>query len=433
MEVTRILAEHVVASRTRTFRPRCGMKLLGLSARQMTWALGIAATQAAGVREMFGSMCKHDARQFVTPAPGRGPGGSAPACEPVLDPGLRQNDVCGRFRIKLLSPDFSQEKYCMKRHAVMLTAALISTGTTSALAQNYPTRPIRLVVASSPGGASDILARTLAQKMTEDLGQQVVVDNRGGASGVIGTDIVAKAVPDGYTLLIIQPSLTINPSMIRKLPYDTIKDFTPVSLVVDAAQIMTCNPSVAAKSVKELIALAKAKPGTLNFGSPGVGTSPHLTAELFKLQAGVDMPQVLFKGSGPAFISLISGEVQVKLSTVISAMPHVKSGKVRALGVTTKKRVAIFPDVPTIAESALPEFDTSQWFGILGPARLPPAIVKRLNTSLSRATADPQVKERLVGQGVEVVNSTPEEFAAVIKRELTQWAKVIKAAGIQPQ
>jgi tripartite-type tricarboxylate transporter receptor subunit TctC len=321
----------------------------------------------------------------------------------------------------------------MNRRTAMLTLALIAITATPALAQNYPTRPIRLVVASSPGGASDILARTLAQKMTEDLGQQVVVDNRGGASGVIGTDIVAKAVPDGYTLLIIQPSLTINPSMIRKLPYDAIKDFTPVSLVVDAAQIMSVNPAVPAKSVKELIALAKAKPGTLNFGSPGVGTSPHLTAELFKLQAGVDMPQVLFKGSGPAYVSLISGEVQVAFSTVISAMPHIKGGRIRALGVTTKKRVSIFPDVPTIAESALPEFDTSQWFGILGPARLPQGIVKRLHESLARATASPDVKERLTGQGVEVVNSSPDEFAAVIRRELAQWAKVIKAAGIQPQ
>jgi tripartite-type tricarboxylate transporter receptor subunit TctC len=315
----------------------------------------------------------------------------------------------------------------------MLAWALIAMGAAPVLAQNYPTRPIRLVVASSPGGASDLLGRTLAQKVGEDLGQQVVVDNRGGASGVIGTDIVAKAVPDGYTLLIIQPSLTINPSMIRKLPYDAVKDFTPVSLVVDAAQIMTVNPSVPAKSAKELIALARAKPGTLMFGSPGVGTSPHLTAELFKLQAGVDMPQVLFKGSGPAYVSLISGEVQAAFSTVLSAMPHVKSGKIRALGVTTKKRVSIFPDLPTIAESALPEFETSQWFGILGPARMPPAIVKQLQAALTRATSSPEVKERLVAQGVEVVNSTPEGFAAVIRRELVQWAKVIKAAGIQPQ
>ena len=321
----------------------------------------------------------------------------------------------------------------MKRYVIIVWLALIGISAECVFAQDYPARPIRLVVASSPGGASDILARMLAQKLSEELGQQVVVDNRGGASGVIGTDIVARAVPDGYTLLIIQPSLTINPSMIRKLPYDAVRDFAPVSLVVDAAQIMTVNPAVAATNVKDLIALAKAKPGELMFGSPGVGTSPHLVAELFKLTAGVDMPQVLFKGSGMAFISLMSGEVSVAFSTVLSALPHVKSGKMRALGVTSPKRVAVVPDVPTIAESALPGFETSQWFGILAPARTPRPIIGRLYQALLRGSNSPDVKERLMAQGVEVVNQKPEQFAAVIKRELVQWAKVIKAAGIKPQ
>lgn len=321
----------------------------------------------------------------------------------------------------------------MKRYVIIVWLALIGISAECVVAQDYPARPIRLVVASSPGGASDILARMLAQKLSEELGQQVVVDNRGGGSGVIGTDIVARALPDGYTLLIIQPSLTINPSMIRKLPYDAVRDFAPVSLVVDAAQIMTVNPSVPAQNVKDLIALAKAKPGELMFGSPGVGTSPHLVAELFKLTAGVDMPQVLFKGSGMAFISLISGEVSVAFSTVLSALPHVKSGKIRALGVTSPKRVAVVPDVPTIAESALPEFETSQWFGILAPARTPRPIIDRLYQALLRGSNSPDVKERLRAQGVDVVNRKPEEFAAVIKRELVQWAKVIKAAGIKPQ
>ena len=321
----------------------------------------------------------------------------------------------------------------MNRYALIVWLVLIGISAERVFAQNYPTRPIRLVVASSPGGASDILARMLAQKLSEELRQQVVVDNRGGASGVIGTDIVARAVPDGYTLLIIQPSLTINPSMIRKLPYDAVRDFAPVSLVVDAAQIMTVNPAVAATNVKDLIALAKAKPGELMFGSPGVGTSPHLVAELFKLTAGVDMPQVLFKGSGMAFISLMSGEVSVAFSTVLSALPHVKSGKMRALGVTSPKRVAVVPDVPTIAESALPGFETSQWFGILAPARTPRPIIGRLYQALLRGSNSPDVKERLMAQGVEVVNQKPEQFAAVIKRELVQWAKVIKAAGIKPQ
>ena len=315
---------------------------------------------------------------------------------------------------------------------VMLLASLgMSAGWSSA--QQYPNRPIRLVVASSPGGASDILARMLAQKLSEELGQQVVVDNRGGASGVIGTDIVAKSAPDGYTLLIIQPSLTINPSMIAKLPYDATRDLAPVSLVVNAAQTLSVNPSVPAKSVKELIALAKAKPGQLMFGSPGIGTSPHMTAEFFKLKAGIDMPQVLFKGSGPAYISLISGEVSAAFSTALSALPHVKSGKIRALGVTTSKRIQILPDVPTIAESALPGFNTSQWFGILAPAGTPRPVIDRLYQALSRGASSPDVKARLEAQGVEVVNEKPEAFASLIKHELVQWAGVIKAAGIKPR
>ena len=321
----------------------------------------------------------------------------------------------------------------MIRSLLAAALALACIGAHGVYAQSYPNRPIRLVVASSPGGGSDILARMFAQKLTEDFAQQVVVDNRGGASGVIGTDIVAKSTPDGYTLLIIQPSLTINPSMIRSLPYDAARDFTPISLVVDAAQLLSVNAAVPAKSVKDLIALAKAKPGQVMFGSPGVGTSPHLTAELFKLQAGVDMPQVLFKGSGPAYVSLISGEISVMFATVLSQLPHVKSGKVRALGVTTKKRVAAVADVPTIAEAGLPGFETSQWFGFLGPARLPRPIVERLYEALARAAGGPDVKGRLEAQGMDVVASKPEEFAAVIRRELEQWAKVIKAAGIKPQ
>jgi tripartite-type tricarboxylate transporter receptor subunit TctC len=321
----------------------------------------------------------------------------------------------------------------MIRGTLVLALALLGVSAECALAQSYPIRPIRLVVASSPGGASDILGRLLAQKLGEELGQQVVVDNRGGASGVIGTDIVAKATPDGYTLLIIQPSLTINPSMIRKLPYDAVRDFAPVSCVVDAVQIMTVNPSVAAKTVKDLIALAKAKPGQLTFGSPGIGTSPHMTMELFKQTAGVDIPQVLFKGSGPAFISLISGEISATVSTALSAMPHVKSGRIRALGVTASRRVQILPDVPTLSETGLPGFIASQWFGILAPAGTPRPIVDRLYQALTRGASSADFVERMTAQGVDVVNRKPDEFAALIKLELAQWAKVIKSAGITPQ
>jgi tripartite-type tricarboxylate transporter receptor subunit TctC len=324
-------------------------------------------------------------------------------------------------------------RIAMKRCLPLLALALLGSGIECVLAQKYPTRPIRLVVASSPGGASDILARLLAQKLGEELGQQVVVDNRGGASGVIGTGIVAKATPDGYTLLIIQPSLTINPSMIRKMPYDAVRDFAPVSLVVDAFQIMTVNPAVPAKSVKDLIALAKAKPGQLTFGSPGIGTSPHMTAELFKQTAGVDMPQVSFKGSGMAFISLISGEISAAVSTALSAMPHVRSGRIRALGVTAPKRLQILPDVPTFVESGLPGFVISQWFGFLAPAGTPRPIINRLHQALTRGASSPEVVSRLAAQGVEVVNRKPEEFASLIRREIAQWNKVVKAAGIKPR
>ena len=321
----------------------------------------------------------------------------------------------------------------MNRNLIILALAVLGFGVECALAQKYPTRPIRLVVASSPGGASDILARMLAQKLSEELGQQVVVDNRGSASGVIGTDIVAKATPDGYTLLIIQPSLTINPSMVRKLPYDAVRDFAPISHVVDACQVLTVNAALPAKSVKDLIALAKAKPGQLTFGSPGFGTSPHMTAELFKQTAGVDMQQIIFKGSGAAFISVISGEISAAVSTALSAMPHVRSGRLRALGVTTAKRIQILPDVPTLAEAGLPGFVTTQWFGILAPAGTPRPIIDRLYQSLTRGAGSPEVVKHLAGQGVEVVNRKPEEFAALIKREIAQWAKVIKTAGITPQ
>ena len=313
-----------------------------------------------------------------------------------------------------------------------LTIAFAALGAQGALAQNYPTRPVRLVVASSPGGASDILARMLAQKLGEEFREQIVVDNRGGASGILGTDIVAKAQPDGYTLLIIQPSLTINPNVFKKLPYDVVRDFAPISLVVDAAQMLAVNPSLPAKSAKELIGLAKAKPGQLTFGSPGFGTSPHLTAELFKHKAGIDMQQIIFKGSGPAYVSMISGEISAMFATALSMMPHVKTGRIRPLGVTLLKRLEILPDVPTIAETGLPGFKTSQWFGFLAPAGTPAPVIDRIYKALVRGAGSPDVKGRLAAQGVDVVTTTPKEFAKVIREELAQWASVVKAAGIKP-
>ncbi|MGZ5257380.1 MAG: Bug family tripartite tricarboxylate transporter substrate binding protein [Burkholderiales bacterium] len=316
--------------------------------------------------------------------------------------------------------------------ALLVAAALSALAAQSVLAQMYPTRPVRLIAASAPGGTSDILARLLAQQLTADLGQTFVVDNRAGASGIIGTDLVAKAAPDGYTLLLIQPSLTINPHIFATVPYDPVRDFAPISLVVDVPQAVTVHPSVAAKSIKDLIALAKADPGKVTNGSPGQGTHPHLTSERFQQAAGIKLQQVVYKGVGPAFVALVSGEVAVVFSAVSSATPYIKSGKIRAIGVTSLKRLSTLPDVPTVAET-LPGFESSQWFGVLAPARTPRAIVERLHQAIINASRTPDMQEKFASMGMESVVSTPEAFAKVIREETVTWANVVKAAGIKPQ
>ena len=314
--------------------------------------------------------------------------------------------------------------------AVLVTAAVLAAG--SALAQAYPVRPVRLIAASAPGGTSDILARLLAQQLTAELGQTFVVENRAGASGIIGTDVVAKAPPDGYTLLIIQPSLTINPHIFAKVPHDAVRDFAPISLVVDVPQVVNVHPSVPARSIKELIALARARPGTLTNGSPGQGTHPHLTSVRFEQLAGVRFQQIVYKGVGPAFTALVSGEVAVVFSAVSSATSYLRSGRIRAIGVTSSKRLATLPDVPTVAET-LPGFESSQWFGILAPAGTPRPIVDRLYQAIGNATRTPELREKFAAMAMETVNSTPDEFAKQIREETASWGKVVKAAGIKPQ
>ncbi|MEQ1776345.1 MAG: tripartite tricarboxylate transporter substrate binding protein [Burkholderiales bacterium] len=315
----------------------------------------------------------------------------------------------------------------------LASAVLAVASIHCAWAQTYPARTVRLVAASAPGGTSDILARMLAQKLSESFKQQFVVENRAGASGILGTDIVAKAQPDGYTLLLIQPSLTINPSIFAKLPYDATHDLAPVTNVVDVAQCVSAHPSVPARTVKDLIALAKAQPGALTNGTPGLGTHPHLTAELFQQLAGIKLQQVVYKGVAPALVALLSGEVGIVFSAVPSAMPYIKSGKIRALGVTTAKRLTSLPGVPSIAESALPGFESSQWFGILAPAGTPRPVIDRLHLAITRAAGNPEMKDKLEGMGMTLINSTPEQFATVIRNETETWAKVIKTAGIKPQ
>jgi len=301
-----------------------------------------------------------------------------------------------------------------------------------AAAQNWPTRTIRLVAPTAPGGTSDILARMLAQKLTDALGQQIVVDNRAGASNTIGIALVAKSPPDGYTFTITPASLAINPSMFRKMPYDTLRDLAPVSRIAESPSLLALHPSVPAKNVKQLIALARAKPGLVTFASSGIGTIPQMAGELFNLMGGVKIEQVTYKGSGQGVLSVISGEVSALFASPISLMQLVKAGKLKPLAVTSKARSAALPEIPAIAET-LPGYEAIQWFGILGPAATPRPVVERLSQELARILRAPDMAERLAADGMDVVASTPDEFAATLRAETEKWAKVIRAAGIQAQ
>ncbi len=320
------------------------------------------------------------------------------------------------------------------RHVKLSAAvAVLLVFAANSLAQHYPVRPVKLVAPTSPGGTSDFFARLLAPKLSEALGQQVVVENRPGASSMIGAHFVAKAAPDGYTLLISPAALAINPSMYANMPFNTQRDLAPVSLIAEAGNVLVVHPSVPARSVKELITLARKKPGSLVAASPGRGGSPHMSAELFKIMAGVDLLIVPYKGGGPGVIALISGEVSLMFTTPPSALVHLRAGKLRALGVTTKTRIQALPDVPTIHEAALPGYEATQWFGLLGPAGTPGPIVDRLYQETARAVRAADMSERFAVEGLEPAGSKPEEFAAYIRSELDKWAKVIKAAGIKPQ
>lgn len=307
--------------------------------------------------------------------------------------------------------------------------ALGSFTVSVAHSQSYPTRPIRLVVPYPPGGGTDIIARIVGQKLTENLGQQIIVDNRGGAGGTIGTDIVAKSVPDGYTILMAPTSHVINPSIYSKLPYDTVKDFVPITFAVSATILLVVHPSVPAKSVKELIALAKARPGQLNFGSAGNGTVFHLAAELFKRQAGIDMVHVPFKGGGPTIANLVAGQVSLAFETMLALSPFLKAGRVRALAVASAKRSSVMPELPTIAELGFPSIVAENWYGVYAPAGTSKAIISRLNTEIVKILRTQEVKERFQGLGTEVVASTPEELAEYIRTEIEKWSKTAKEAG----
>jgi tripartite-type tricarboxylate transporter receptor subunit TctC len=314
-----------------------------------------------------------------------------------------------------------------RRLALAVTMACIAP---IALAQAYPNHAIRLVVPFPAGGTTDILARDVAKKLTETLGQAVVVDNRPGAGGNIGADIVAKSSPDGYTLLMgTVGTHAINPSLYAKMPYDHVKDFVPVVLVAGVPNVLVVNPSVPINSVADLIKLAKAKPGAINFASSGSGTSIHLSGELFKTMAGVDITHVPYKGSSPALTDLMGGQVQIMFDNLPSSLALIKSGKLRAIAVTSLKRAPALPDVPTIAESGLPGFEASSWFGILAPAGTPAPIVAKLNAEVNKYLQSPEGKEQLLAQGAEIAGGSPEKFVAHIRAETDKWAKVVKASG----
>lgn len=313
---------------------------------------------------------------------------------------------------------------------VLMAAALLPQGAASA-ADGYPDRPIRLMLPFPPSGPSDILARMFSQKLGETLGQQVVVDNRGGAAGVIACEIARVATPDGYTLLqATVGTMSINPSLYRKLGYVPLRDFAPVSLLAETPYVLVVNPGIPAKTVKELVVYAKARPHQLNIGSGGVGTGNHLSGELFRISAGIDVVHVPYKGSGLGQNDLIAGQIQMMFINLLPAGPHIKAGRLRALGVTSAKRSGAAPDIPTIAESGFPGYASTSWHGVVVPAKTPATIIKQLHAALVKVAHQPDLVKRLGTQGTDVVGSTPAEFTALIRAESVKWDKVIKTAGI---
>jgi tripartite-type tricarboxylate transporter receptor subunit TctC len=316
-----------------------------------------------------------------------------------------------------------------------LLAALVGTLLVpSAWGQSYPARPIRVIVAYPAGGANDIVARTVGQKMSELLGQPIVVDNRGGAGGTIGADVAAKSPPDGYTLLMGAGGHTLAPSLYSKLPYDIITDFTPISTAAKSSYMLVLHPSVAAKSVKDLIGLAKASAGTLSYASPGIGTPPHLAAEMFKTMAGVDMIHVAYKGDTPAIADLLGGHVDLGFLAISATVPHVKAGKLKALAVTSLQRTPVMPDMPTVAEAGgLKGYDISTWWGLFAPAGTSSEIVHRLSANMAKIVTLPDIRDRFAALGIEPAANTPEQFALLVKAEVEKFARLAKAAGIKPE
>lgn len=303
-----------------------------------------------------------------------------------------------------------------------------SAATTSA----YPNRPIRLIVPYAPGGGADTLARGIGQKLSEMLGYAVVIDNRGGGGTILGSDLAAKARPDGHTIILVASTHAVVSSLHKNLPYDPIRDFAPVVRVASAPNILALHPSLPAASVKELVGLAKSRPGQLVYASSGNGGGSHLAMEFLKSMARIDLIHVPYKGTGPAVIDLLSGQAQLMFGGMIGTLTHVKSGRLKALAVSSAKRSPVVPDLPTIAESGFPGYEAATWYGVLAPAGTPVAIVRKLNTEIIATLDQPDLKQRMGGQGADPAPSTPEEFAAYIKTEVAKWAKVVKESGARP-
>ncbi len=327
----------------------------------------------------------------------------------------------------------STRRRFLRRGLVWAGAAALAARVGLVPAQSYPTRPIKVIVPYPPGGGTDVVARIISEPLGAELGQPLIIDNRGGAAGNVGTDVVAKATPDGYTILITLSSHTINPKLYDKLPFDVEKDFAPISLVATIPQILVANVDVPVNNVQELIALAKAQPGKLNFASVGTGSPGHIAGELFKLKTGVDMVHVPYKGGGPAVTDTIGGQVQLLFVSMPAALQFVKSGRLKGLAVTSAKRSLSAPDIPTIAESGVPGFVVDSWYGALAPAKTPPAIVNRLNAAFVKVLSNKEVKDKLFAQGAEAAPSTPAEFDHLMKEELAKWEYVIRAAKIKPE
>lgn len=327
----------------------------------------------------------------------------------------------------------ASEKPCVTariRFVFLLGVFVCGAAGTQSTAQDYPNRPVRWIVPFAPAGPTDLMSRAVAEKLTQRLGQQFVVDNRSGAGGNIGAEVVARSAPDGYTLMIGHVGThAVNVTLYPKIGFDPVRDFTAITLIATLPLALVIHPAVPAKDVKELIAYAKTRPGQLNFASAGNGGPTHLTGELLKTSAGIDIVHVPYKGNAAALLDLTAGRVQMMFSNMLTAMPHVRAGKLRAIGLSSTRRSPQAPELPTIAESGVPGFSSVPWYGVLGPAGLPQAIVSKLNSEITRALAQPDMQERFVAQGIDLQSTTPEQFAALIKSEVVKWRKVVRDAG----